>query len=154
MQTSRISAVGCAMVATLALGVAASPSDATGLAGTDAGSTPATESFLDAVAAVSADDVWAGGGTADGPLVGEWDGSVWTPVAAPSPGSNATLWGVSASAADDAWAVGYYVKGRTRRPLAIHWDGTSWTSVPLPRFGHGASLFGVSAVSATDAWLT
>jgi len=65
------------------------------------------------VAAVSATDIWAVGQSQNGTsgipstLIEHWDGTSWSIVASPSPGSAATLSGAAADpASGQAWAVG------------------------------------------------
>ncbi len=99
---------------------------------------------LQAVAAISANNIWAVGSySLQGPvntLVEHWDGSSWSIVPSPNPLANNELNGISALGPNDIWAVG---------TLTIHWDGTSWTSVPAP----GAdNLRAVVAISSTNVW--
>lgn len=104
-----------------------------------------------AVAAVSAGDVWAVGGTSGKPLAEHWDGRTWTVVPTPSPSPRVTgpfLQGIAAVSARDIWAV-----GGTDQPLILHWDGRAWTQVPSPApAGADLGLNGVAAVSAVSAW--
>lgn len=105
---------------------------------------------LTAVAAVSANDVWAVGwyqsgqyGEEGGALTMHWDGVEWTVIPNPSPW---TLHAVTAIASNDVWAVG--------EQSLLHWDGTAWSIVdyPLPP-GDSYQVFrGVSAVSSNDVW--
>ncbi len=77
------------------------------------------------VSALSADDAWAVGGYTDidGPtglvLTEHWDGSRWTVVDAPSPGSDATLYAVDAISEHDIWAVGARIPSQIT-PLIMH----------------------------------
>jgi len=104
-----------------------------------------------AVAAVSAGDVWAVGGTAGKPLAEHWNGQAWTVVPTPSLSPRVTgpfLQGIAAVSARDIWAV-----GGTDQPLILHWDGRAWTQVPSPApAGADTGLSGVAAVSAVSAW--
>mgnify|MGYP001442426593 CR=1 FL=1 len=108
-----------------------------------------------AVAAVSAGDVWAVGGTAGRPLAEHWNGNEWTVVPTPSPGpqdsgDSAGLDGVAVMSARNIWAVGTTNFDKT---WIIHWDGTAWTRVPSPNPpGENMQLNGVAAASATSAW--
>ena len=120
-------------------------------------------SYLSAVSASSASDVWAVGGTGRGPgpsastLVDRWDGSSWQRVPNPSPGYMAggedTLNGVAAVSPTDVWAVGdsYAAQASRETPLIEHWNGSSWASVPTPNVGDG-ELDAISAVTAKDVW--
>jgi len=112
-----------------------------------------------AVTAISAGEAWAVGATGLDPLtpitalVQRWDGTAWTAVEAPSPGSERNeLLAVDASEPNDVWAVGRTASGFGDRPLAIRFDGTAWTEVELPSEVTGV-LTGVSAISPTDVWI-
>ena len=73
-----------------------------------------SNSVLSAVAAVSANDVWAVGSyhnsnsnTIFQTLTEQWNGHQWSVVKSPSPGSfNTQLLGVAAVSPTNAWAVG------------------------------------------------
>jgi hypothetical protein len=116
---------------------------------------------LTGVAAVSASDVWAVGyyGATGGffkPLAEHWDGSSWTPMFPPAPGTHdAELTGVAAVSASDVWAVGSYFAADGHKETFIeHWTGSTWTPALLPpNPGVGDNrLTGVAAVSASDVW--
>src|SRR5207249_9413132 len=100
--------------------------------------------YLNGVAVVSANDVWAVGWHSGGTLTLHWDGAQWSVVPSPSPGTNARLLGVTAISANDVWAVGAY-SDLGPQTLTIHWNGTSWTQVPSPSPGSNYSNF-LSAV--------
>jgi hypothetical protein len=127
---------------------------------------------LQAVAAATANDVWAvgyhstPGFPADivevrRPLVMHWDGTTWKIVPSPDPSTNGHLEGVAVVSATDIWAVGGYVKQSssqdnpdgTAELLLLHWDGRSWSQVAGPHIdGVSNTLYGVAAVSANDVW--
>ena len=109
---------------------------------------------LVAVAATSARNAWAvgfaewiGGGRA---LVLHWNGTAWTRVPSPSPGSNDQLNGVAISSADSAWAVGSYQVGRISKTLILRWNGTAWRQASSPSVT--GALEAVAATSAGNAW--
>jgi len=120
--------------------------------------TNSPENQLEAVAALSNEDVWAVGFYAsyddpnfmDGELIEHWNGSQWTVFTFPAQWSR--LWSVEAIAKDDVWAVG----GKD----ALHWDGRAWSHIPyaIPgpptRPGEPAlfNLWDIEAVSAEDIW--
>jgi hypothetical protein len=110
-------------------------------------------SSLKAVAAASANDVWAVGGT----LILHWDGARWSVVANPTQQTGDALYGVAAASANEAWAVGripggYHHGGPPDATLVLHWDGTAWSVVASPNAGTGDNiLYGVAA-SAAGAW--
>jgi hypothetical protein len=126
---------------------------------TRAGAGPAT---LYAAAAVSANDVWAVGGSGDSALAGRWNGHRWARVPVPDPRGaiSSALYGVATVSADDVWAVGFSTSGSgqsTRESaLAEHWNGHAWAIVPSPDPGapkcQAIILFAVTAVSASDVW--
>jgi hypothetical protein len=109
----------------------------------------------------SSTDAWAVGDAdySSDTLILHWDGTHWSRVASPNPGSDANeLSGVSAVSPTEAWAVGGagtllpgpYLRYRT---LVLHWDGTTWSQVASPNPSRGGNvLFGVSALSSADAW--
>lgn len=110
-------------------------------------------SFLKAVSARSANDVWAVGYTQDGTLVEHWDGSRWSVIDSPG-GASTQLNGVSAVASNEVFAVGN-TQGAMSRTFIVRWNGSTWKQMrdgALDKAGHGNRLDGVSASSATDAW--
>jgi hypothetical protein len=119
---------------------------------------PGPINYLRGVTAISPDDVWAVGMTQDRAsrsMTLHWDGSAWTHVASPSPGTTSTyLSDVSAAATDDVWAIGDSLSpGTPWRSFAIHWDGADWTrfSTPNPS-ARQTHLSAVSTASPSDAW--
>jgi hypothetical protein len=124
-----------------------------------------TDFGLTGVSAVSGRDAWAVGvrgvpsdGGKSGTLIFHWDGTAWTLVTSPNPGSGTNLLeGVSARSGGDAWAVGNYssyLNPGASRTLVLHWNGTAWTHVksPSPNSVDVNFLYGVSARSGSDAW--
>ena len=103
---------------------------------------------LNAVAAISANDIWAVGGSAccgsygGAALLQHWDGWRWSIVAAPATTINwsaSTRSGLAAVASNDVWAVGQYD--------SFHWDGTAWSVV----FG-AQNTSSAAAAGATNVW--
>ena len=118
-----------------------------------------SSSGLSAVAAVSANDIWAVGSSGSQmgsgqTVIENWDGTQWSLVQSPSTGSlYNTLTGVAVVSASDAWAVGWQANGGPSQTLIEHWNGTQWSVVPSPSPASvNNELFGVAAVSATDVW--
>jgi hypothetical protein len=113
---------------------------------------------LHAVAAVSANDVWAvgyrGGTTNETPLeslILRWNGATWSQVPSPSVPIGANqLWAITAISASEVWAVGSAGGG----PLAMRWNGSAWSVVPVG--GHGGlfaeKLTGIAGVAGNDLW--
>lgn len=109
-----------------------------------------------AVAALSAKDMWAvGSGLAT--LTEHWNGTQWSLVNSPSPGSEYNyLNGVAAIAANDIWAVGSYSnnpKMPATNTLIEHWNGIKWSVVSSPSPGAlSNSLAAIAAISSNDVW--
>jgi hypothetical protein len=101
------------------------------------------------VAATSADNAWAVGGTNSGQsLILHWNGISWKQ--APSAGAAGSLAGVSASSATNAWAVGS--GSGSGKTLILHWNGIIWKQVPSPSPQGNLSLTSVAVISGRNAW--
>jgi hypothetical protein len=85
-------------------------------------------------------------------LVMVWDGSVWSIVSSPSPGTiNDRLYSVSCVSVSDCVAVGYTDTGSVDETLVMVWDGTDWSIVSSPSPGTSDDfLESVSCVSVSD----
>jgi len=123
---------------------------------------------LHAIAAISANDVWAVGGVAGAPLALHWNGSAWSVI--PVEGDRGLraefLTGISGAAGNDVWAVGQGRGFYTNQTFATirHWDGTRWTekvcrahsasNPPWDYEGGGPDAYftGVSAAATNDVW--
>jgi hypothetical protein len=117
----------------------------------NAGST----STFNAVAAVSANDVWAvGHATGFKPLIENWNGTQWRVVASPDQKIGGILNGLSVISANDIWAVGRDNSGDNGKGIAMHWNGTKWSLINTPNPQAGSALYGVAAVSTNDVWAT
>jgi hypothetical protein len=114
---------------------------------------------LNAVTAISANNIWAVGAKSSsvlfapnaGNLIEHFDGTTWSVVSAPTLSSHELLTGVSGDSASDVWAVGF-----TRTQLGVvaetlHFNGTSWSSVAVPS-APGTQLSAVTALSPTNVW--
>jgi hypothetical protein len=125
--------------------------------------TSVTRNYLDAVSAVSANDLWAVGhyqyydpsvGLVIETLTLHWSGTAWTivPSANLSSAHDSYLQGVVAIAADDVWAVGYGAnsQGDASPPLTQHWDGTKWSIVSNEATTN--QFRAVAASSSNDVW--
>jgi hypothetical protein len=112
---------------------------------------------LNAVQAISADDIFAVGSFVDerfhnhNPLVEHFDGTQWRVVPTPRlpGGQSAELDGIAIISASDIWAVGGFFGSNPTGPLVIHFDGKQWSQISVP--GNG-SLIGVTALSTDDVW--
>src|SRR5207302_867584 len=110
---------------------------------------------LNAVAAVSANDVWAVGYNFGSTLTEHWNGTSWAVVNSPSPElGNNLLIGVKAFVTNDVWAVGYSVNGSSQaHTLILHWNGSVWNIVSSPNRGTTTNILtGVHGVAANDVW--
>jgi Phosphoesterase family len=89
--------------------------------------------------ALSPSDVWVVGdqegknGKFD-TLAEHWDGSSWTVVPTPDPGSAGNhLYAIDAVSADNVWAAGMQLSGDSPdQGLVEHWNGQQWSVVPMP----------------------
>ncbi len=123
---------------------------------------PATATnMLNAVAAVSSNDVWAVGQQApqgEGPqqtLIERWNGHAWKVVKSPNAGlAGGVLKGVAVVNKDNVWAVGVSAEFQTStsfRTLIEHWNGRSWQIDPSPNVGSsGSILFAVTRIPLTE----
>ncbi|KPC94854.1 hypothetical protein [Streptomyces albus] len=71
-----------------------------------------------------------------------WDGTRWTPLPGPPPGTAGSrgIVDVRAFAADDIWAL----RGDS---VAYHWDGARWSATELP-----ATVRALDGVASDDLW--
>ena len=82
-------------------------------------------------------------------LIESWNGTSWSVVPSPNPGSGDDLGGVSCVSAAACTAVGYYFIGDAgRKTLIESWNGISWSVVPSPNLVLSDYLDGVSCASA------
>ena len=117
---------------------------------------------LNSVAAISASNVWAVGNARSGNALDQttfilhWDGTRWTIIPSPSPGTQGlnALYGVAANSANDVWAVGSFTNtGEFAQTLILHWDGTTWGVVHSANVaGSNNELYGVVALGPNDVW--
>lgn len=116
-------------------------------------------SYLNSVAAIAHNDVWAVGYADYGPgpirtLVIHWDGIQWAEVTDTDPRtSERVLNGVTATSPNDVWAVGYYYDFTSAYQTFVErWNGTTWSVVPSPNQGVNNYLYAVSASGPNDVW--
>ena len=102
---------------------------------------------LDSAAAVTGNDVWAAGFSGSGTLIEQWNGTSWAVVTSPSPSTvSNNLAGLAVVSANDIWAVGSSLTSSFAfQTLIEQWNGTSWTTVASPTPGSAASLAGAAA---------
>lgn len=99
-------------------------------------------SSLNAIAAISATNIWAVGGDIE-----HWNGMQWSVVSSPTP-SNGGLMGISALSASNIWAAGAYydTTAQAERTLVEHWNGTAWTKfLPPNPTGGDDTFYAISA---------
>ncbi len=159
--TAVAGAVAAAVIVARPTGHATRPS-----AARPAATSYSTVGQLVGVAAVSPSSAWAVGVAGDGgiggtgsavgnrPLTLRWNGTAWTRVPSPNPGTDSQINDVAAASAGSAWAVGWttYSAASTTTPLILRWNGTAWTRVPSPNLGPDSVLLSVTATSADSAW--
>jgi hypothetical protein len=116
---------------------------------------------LNAIAAVSAADVWAVGEDTGVPLVEHWDGTAWSASKLPAgPCSTfeaeCVLTSVGASSSSDVIATGYGIipgpGGWISESIAFDWNGTKWQQMTLPAGMSSGALEHVQVFSPGDAW--
>lgn len=117
---------------------------------------------LQAVAAVSSNDVWAvgwenniGGLNKQVTITEHWDGTAWTVVPSPNPNSSGgELFGVTALSSTDVWAVGESRDFDTgvQSSLAMQWDGSAWTVVSTPNGVLTTTPVGAASVAGGTVW--
>src|SRR5215510_14504786 len=122
---------------------------------------------LNAVAVVTANDVWAVGFSphpSGSPqyirqtLIERWNGSNWSVVPSPNPQGKTyvVLNGVAAISANDIWAVGHSGDPSSipLQTLTEHWNGSNWSIIPSPSPGtyNGNVLNAVDGISSNDVW--
>jgi hypothetical protein len=114
--------------------------------------------ILYSATAVSPSDVWAVGIQQSesgrfGTLIEHWDGTRWSVVPSPDPGSAGNqLYGVAAAGPADVWAVGQRNDQASDTPLVEHWDGHSWTVVRVPSAGLTGGLLQAVTVRGGQVW--
>ena len=124
---------------------------------------PGLYNYLNAVAVVSANNVWAVGrwDTEQGAvstLIEHWNGSSWQVVPSPNVTSFNELYAVTVVSAKDVWAVGYFLTFRPdgaaiNQTLTEHWNGSRWKVVTSPNIENlSNTLYGVTEVSSNNVW--
>jgi hypothetical protein len=102
------------------------------------------------VTAVSANDIWAGGGNGGANLIEHFDGKAWSIVAAPNPQRQSEITSISAISATDIWAVG--AGGKYSSGEALHWNGQAWSIVATPQPFFQGALRSVVALAPNNVW--
>jgi hypothetical protein len=107
----------------------------------------------------SGNDVWAAGEYSNGQftpgqtLTLYWNGSTWSVVPSPNPGTDGNRIYAIAGSGNDVWAVGIYWNGFFNpRTLTLHWDGNTWSVVPSPNVGPAQNWLNGVTGSGNDVW--
>ncbi len=74
------------------------------------------------------------GGSDNGAIAEQWNGSAWHLLTVPSPSPGASLTGVSCLAPRACTAIGFYFTDAGGQLLAERWNGTTWNEQPTPLF--------------------
>jgi hypothetical protein len=122
--------------------------------------TDAFETSLVSVSCPSATSCFAVGlllgEEAEAPLIEHWNGTSWSRMASPSPGSGeldfAELTSVACPSASNCNAVGVAFSETGGSSLAEHWNGKKWTIVKTPTVNAATvlELVGLSCPTTTD----
>jgi hypothetical protein len=86
-------------------------------------------------------------------LIERWNGTKWTVVPSPTPGSGSNLNAAAVASADSVWAVGQLSENYVGRTLIERWNGTAWNQVSSPDVAgtNSYSWWAVAAAHST-AW--
>jgi hypothetical protein len=109
--------------------------------------------MLFGASAVSPSDVWAVGDQEGSnhvfqTLAEHWDGTSWSVVPTPGPGSTGNhLYAVDAVSPDNVWAAGQQL-GPSSPDLGLveHWNGSKWSLMPTPATPSGDTLVMLDAI--------
>jgi len=119
----------------------------------------AVQNILYGVAALSDSDVWAVGADQDAnrvwhTLAEHWDGTSWTVVPTPDPGSSGNqFYALTAVSSSSVYATGQQSGAAfPSQALIEHWNGRSWSALTPP--ADPAESLDPFGVTGTDAALT
>lgn len=110
-------------------------------------------SYIAGIVAIAANNVWAvgvNGFSKSGAttLVEHWNGTKWSVVTSPNPGSLYNiLTSVAAVSANSIWAGGYAETSSEYTTLAEHWNGKIWSVVPT--VNEPSPIFNAMAAAST-----
>jgi hypothetical protein len=120
-----------------------------------------TGNWLNSVAAVSANDVWAVGykfpcTAVITPLILHWNGVRWSEVPSPAlnTNDNSALLDVVALSANNVYAVGYHpAPNGAVMTLVERWDGQAWSVIPTPNLSPtGCVLWSIAVTPNGELW--
>jgi alpha-tubulin suppressor-like RCC1 family protein len=91
-------------------------------------------------------------------LIEHWNGTAWTVVPSPNPGTGTgsadVLTAIDGVGPNDLWAVGYFdIGGEFNALLFEHWNGTAWSFVPPPEESGEQFATAVTAITSNDVWV-
>ena len=116
---------------------------------------------LNGIVAISPTNAWAVGSADSGnsdqtTLILHWDGTSWSVISSPSPGTAGlnVLYGVTANSASDIWAAGsLQSNGSPEQTLIEHYNGSTWSVVSSPNVsGTNSGLFSVTGLGQNNVW--
>ena len=120
-----------------------------------------SDNYLNAVAGLSAKDVWTVGYRYKDTLslfqtvVEHWNGTSWSMTFSPDVDKyNNSFKTVAVISANDVWATGDYYNFNNNLYLTLveHWDGMSWSIIPSPNLEALSWLNGIVAIKQSDIW--
>ena len=110
------------------------------------------------IQATSSNDVWAIGYRhglsaplvhVGAPLLFHWNGSQWSSLSPPIPGTPSIFADIAALGPNDVWVLGYHTPTPgVATPFMIHWNGSSWATVPAPPGGGSLKAFAPNDIYA------
>ena len=112
------------------------------------------QSYLNSIAPIGPDDVWAVGNAGGEDVVLRWDGTAWAFAPVPGTAQGGYLFDVAGTAPTDVWAVGAYTTDKfTQAARVLHWNGADWQQASTPDLPSAEyNLQGIAALSPSDAW--
>jgi Phosphoesterase family len=87
-------------------------------------------------------------------LAEHWDGTAWSVVTTPDPGSSGNhLYAVDAVSPNDVWAVGQRLGAKAPdQGLVERWNGKSWAVVNTPGSGSASVMLDAVTVHGSQVW--
>lgn len=112
------------------------------------------QSYLNSIAPIGPDDVWAVGNAGGEDIVLRWNGTEWAFTPVPIAAQGGYLFDVAGTSPGDVWAVGVYTTDKfTQAARILHWNGADWQLMPNPDLPSAEyNLQGVAALTQDDAW--
>ncbi|HJT58991.1 MAG TPA: hypothetical protein VJ761_20950, partial [Ktedonobacteraceae bacterium] len=94
------------------------------------------------------------GGQSSASLMEHWDGTQWTVIPSPSPGSATNGFSsLTVVSSTSVWAVGGTSNWSSPvQTLIAHWDGSQWTVIPSPNAGVTDILNAAVAIGNKNIW--